>query len=91
MYIMFFYIFIGIYRLVPHTIKHGFLAPVYKKEGNPVQYLYSHHHEGRLWLLGQSYTSWSIRLDMVTPFKVCRYLKGLVNTFEKFLRLFTVF
>ena len=65
-----YYIFIGIYRLVPHTMKHGFLAPVYKKEGNPVQYLYSHHHEGRLWLLGQSYTSWSIRLDMVTPFKV---------------------
>merc|ERR1711910_182248 len=60
---------LGIYRLVPHTIKHGFLAPVYKKEGNPDQYLYSHHHEGRLWLMGQSYTSWSIRLDLVSKFR----------------------
>ena len=77
--------FTGIYRLVPHAIKQGFLAPVYKKEGNPNQYLYSHHHEGRLWLLGQSYTSWSIRLDLVTPFKVCNmYVKGLVTILINF-------
>ena len=60
----------GLYHLVPHTFKIGFVAPVFKKDGNPAQYLYSHHHEGRLWLLGQSYTSWSIRLDLVSKFKV---------------------
>merc|ERR1712141_889202 len=62
---------LGLYHLISQhrTIKNGFLAPVYKKEGNPNQYLYSHHHEGRLWLLGQSYTSWSVRLDAVTPFR----------------------
>ena len=63
----------GLYHIVPHTLKIGFLAPVYKKEGSkgvPAQYLYSHHHEGRLWLMGQSYTSWSIRLDLVSKFRV---------------------
>ena len=62
---------------MPHTLKLGFLAPVYKKdkevkEGKevPDQYLYSHHHEGRLWLIGKSYTSWSIRLDLVSKFRV---------------------
>ena len=64
---------IGLYHTVAHTLKLGFLAPVFKKEaseGNPAQYLYSHHHEGRLWLLGQSYTTWSIRLDLVSDYKV---------------------
>lgn len=63
---------LGLYHIVPHTLKLGFLAPVYKKEGSkgvPDQYLYSHHHEGRLWLMGQSYTSWSIRLDLVSKFR----------------------
>ena len=56
----------------------GFLAPIYKKEakdGIPAQYLYSHQPEGRLWLLGQSYTSWSVRLDLVTPFRVSAIYK----------------
>lgn len=63
---------LGLYHIVPHTDKLGFLAPVFKKagnKGNPDQYLYSHHHEGRLWLLGQSFTSWSIRLDLVSKFR----------------------
>ena len=63
---------------MPYTLKLGFLAPVYKKEASkdkegkevPEQYLYSHHHEGRLWLIGKSYTSWSIRLDLVSKFRV---------------------
>ena len=67
----------GVYHRVPYTLKLGFLAPVFKKEahhpdqGDPEQFLYSHHHEGRLWLLGQSYTTWSIRLDLVSNYKVC--------------------
>jgi len=65
---------LGLYHSVPHSLKLGFLAPVFKKEadnhaGYPEQYLYSHHHEGRLWLLGKSYTSWSIRLDLVSDYK----------------------
>lgn len=66
---------LGVYHRVPYTLKLGFLAPVFKKEahhpdqGDPEQFLYSHHHEGRLWLLGQSYTTWSIRLDLVSNYK----------------------
>lgn len=60
---------LGIYHVVPHTEKIGFLGPVFKKDGQPSQYLYSHHPLGRLWLLGQSYTTWSIRLNLITGFQ----------------------
>ena len=64
----------------------GFLAPIYKKEakdGIPAQYLYSHQPEGRLWLLGQSYTSWSVRLDLVTPFRVSECHIFTIQYFEE--------
>ena len=57
----------GIYTLVQHTAKIGFLSPLYRKvgEGGDELFLYSHHHEGRMWLIGRSYDRWNIRLDLV--------------------------
>ncbi len=52
----------GLYQVVPYTTKLGFLAPAYRKGDH---LLYSHHHEGRVWLIGRSYTSWSLRLNLV--------------------------
>ena len=54
----------GIYSVVPSTAKLGFLSPVYRKEGGG-SFLYSHHHEGRVWLVGRTYERWAIRLDLV--------------------------
>ena len=58
----------GIYTLVQHTAKIGFLSPVYRKEREGQAgdlFLYSHHHEGRMWLIGKGYDRWTIRLDLV--------------------------
>ena len=50
----------GIYKRIRSK---EFLAPLYEKENNSA-FLYSHHHEGRVWLIGTSLTSWSLRLDL---------------------------
>ena len=57
----------GIYTVVQHTAKIGFLSPLYRKvgEGGDELFLYSHHHEGRMWLIGRGYDRWNIRLDLV--------------------------
>ena len=58
----------GIYNIVPYTAKIGFLSPVYRKTGEGESndlFLYSHHHEGRMWLIGRGYDRWNIRLDLV--------------------------
>ena len=59
----------GIYTIVQFTAKIGFLSPVYRKveEGGASGdlFLYSHHHEGRMWLIGRGYDRWNIRLDLV--------------------------
>ena len=58
----------GIYTLVQHTAKIGFLSPLYRKVGEgggDELFLYSHHHEGRMWLIGRGYDRWNIRLDLV--------------------------
>jgi hypothetical protein len=47
----------GIYHIEPSANKLGFLSPVFKKEGVD-EFLYSHHPQGRIWLVGQSYTTW---------------------------------
>ena len=58
---------VGIYTVVEHTAKIGFLSPLYRKvgEGGDELFLYSHHHEGRMWLIGRGYDRWNIRLDLV--------------------------
>lgn len=58
----------GIYNIVQFTAKIGFLSPVYRKEREGPAgdlFLYSHHHEGRMWLIGRGYDRWTIRLDLV--------------------------
>jgi hypothetical protein len=47
----------------PLSSKLGFLAPVYRKEGSD-NVVYSHHHEGRIWLVGRNFNSWSMRMDL---------------------------
>ena len=54
--------------MVEHTAKIGFLSPLYRKVGEgdgDELFLYSHHHEGRMWLIGRGYDRWNIRLDLV--------------------------
>ena len=40
-------------------------------------FLYSHHPSGHLWLLGRSFTSWSLRLNYLT------YMKKLLEKNKK--------
>ena len=59
---------LGEYILQPDKHKEGYLTPVYAKvqEGpDPVQpsYLYSHHPKGKVWLIGSSTDSWSMRIN----------------------------
>jgi len=56
---------LGVYTYVQDSLKMGFLAPVFKKEDGVPHYLYSHHPNGHLWLVGTSLTSWSLRLNML--------------------------
>ena len=52
----------GVYNRVD-DVDDGFLAPVFGKGDDA--FLYSHHHQGRVWLLGRSLTTWSMRLDLI--------------------------
>lgn len=55
---------LGEYTMLSDTHKDGYLAPVYAKvsPGSP-SYLYSHHPKGKVWFLGSSTDTWSMRLN----------------------------
>ena len=53
----------GVYEKLQHSESREFVAPVFKMKGG--FYLYSHHHEGRFWLIGSSLTTWSLRLRLL--------------------------
>ncbi|CAB4066063.1 unnamed protein product [Lepeophtheirus salmonis] len=55
---------IGIYRKISRPDKLNFQLPVFKMDGKEF-YLYSHHPLGRLWLIGSTYVSWSLRLNLI--------------------------
>ena len=49
-------------------IQSEFLAPVFTKStpgSTTVHHIYSHHHQGKLWLLGSTFGSWSLRLNLM--------------------------
>jgi len=57
---------LGEYVLMPGMSKEGYTAPVYAKAtGGPPSYLYSHDIKGRVWLMGSTTTSWSLRLNLL--------------------------
>jgi len=58
---------LGQYARLQDKTKEGYLAPVYAKisEGEP-SYLYSHHPKGKVWLVGSSNSTWSLRLNKLT-------------------------
>jgi len=55
---------LGEYTKLEGKHKEGFLAPQYAKvnPGSP-SYLFSHHPKGKVWFLGSSTDSWSMRLN----------------------------
>jgi len=55
---------LGVYTKLTDMYKEGYLAPVYGKvsEGAP-SYLYSHHPKGKVWLIGSTTSTWSLRLN----------------------------
>ena len=55
---------LGEYVKLTDMKKEGYLGPVYGKvsEGPP-SYLYSHHPKGKVWLIGSTTTTWSLRLN----------------------------
>jgi len=57
---------LGLYVKQEGTAKDGYLAPMYKKEedeNGPAAFLYSHHPRGKVWLVGSSTATWSLRLS----------------------------
>jgi len=58
---------LGTYVKLTNMYKDGYLAPVYAKESEgPPSYLYSHHPKGKVWLVGSSTNSWSLRLNKLS-------------------------
>ena len=55
---------LGEYTKLSDMYKEGYLTPVYAKvtPGSP-SYLYSHHPKGKVWFLGSTTDSWSMRLN----------------------------
>lgn len=55
---------LGEYTKLSDMYKEGYLAPVYAKvsSGSP-SYLYAHHPRGKVWFLGSTTDSWSMRLN----------------------------
>jgi len=58
---------LGEYTKLTDMHKEGYLAPVYGKvsPGAP-SYLYSHHPKGKVWLLGSTTSTWSLRLNKLS-------------------------
>lgn len=55
---------LGEYRKLPDMYKEGYLTPVYEKiTSGPPSFLYAHHPKGKVWLLGSSKDTWSMRLN----------------------------
>jgi len=58
---------LGVYTRLSDKHKEGYLTPVYGKvsEGAP-SYLYSHHPKGKVWLIGSTTSTWSVRLNKLS-------------------------
>jgi len=61
---------LGEYTKLTDMYKEGYLAPIYAKtsQGEP-SYLYSHHPHGKVWLMGSSPHTWSLRLNKLSSSK----------------------
>jgi len=58
---------LGEYVRLSDKGKEGYLAPVYAAVGpGAPSYLYSHHPTGKVWTIGSSETTWSLRLNKLT-------------------------
>jgi len=58
---------LGEYTLLTDMHKEGYLAPVYAKVSpGPPSYLYSHHPKGKVWLVGSTTSTWSLRLNKLS-------------------------
>lgn len=55
---------LGLYEKLEGKAKEGYLAPLYGKEDGS-SYLYSHDILGRVWLMGSTTNSWSLRLNLL--------------------------
>jgi len=76
---------LGEYVRLPGMAKEGYRAPVYAKSSPPVSYLYSHDILGRVWLMGSSPHSWSLRLNLLESdnFPECPfYPKGKIEEID---------
>lgn len=56
---------LGEYVRLQGKAKEGYQAPVYAKSYGAPSYLYSHDILGRVWLMGSSTHSWSLRLNLL--------------------------
>jgi len=57
---------LGEYVLLEDMSKEGYLAPVYASVGEKPSYLYSHHPRGKVWTIGSSQNTWSLRLNKLS-------------------------
>lgn len=57
---------LGVYSVQQDKGKEGWLAPYYRKEQGEPSFLYSHHPRGKVWLVGSSTATWSLRLNKLT-------------------------
>jgi len=59
---------LGEYTRHPTNAKEGYLAPVFAKVSGGTSapsYLYSHDIKGRVWLMGSTTSTWSLRLNLI--------------------------
>jgi len=57
---------LGEYVLLEDMSKEGYLAPVFAAVSGVPSYLYSHHPRGKVWTVGSSQNTWSLRLNKLT-------------------------
>jgi len=55
---------LGEYVKLEGKIKEGYLTPMYAKEDES-SYLYSHDILGRVWMMGSTTSSWSLRINLL--------------------------